>query len=70
VARASLTDAERLAWESFPADPDPDVTGAFFTLADGEVDALRRLPTPAARLAWPYQAFARCHTPRSDSTLE
>jgi len=25
--------------------------GAYFTLADGEVDALRRLPTPPARLA-------------------
>jgi integrase/recombinase XerC len=51
MARAILTDAERLAWERFPAEPDPDVIGAFFTLADGEVDALRRLPTPAARLA-------------------
>src|SRR5438034_2210414 len=51
MARAILTDADRLAWERFPAEPDPEVIGAFFTLADGEVDALRRLPTPAARLA-------------------
>jgi Domain of unknown function (DUF4158) len=51
MARAILSDAERLAWERFPPEPDPDVIGAFFTLADGEVDALRRLPTPAARLA-------------------
>src|SRR3954452_12067289 len=51
MARPILTDAERLAWERFPADPDPDVVGAFFTLADGEVDVLRRLPTPAGRLA-------------------
>ena len=43
MARAILTDAERLVWDSVPADPDPDVTGAFFTLADGEVDVLRRL---------------------------
>jgi hypothetical protein len=27
------------------------VVGAYFTLADGEVDVLRRLPTPAGRLA-------------------
>jgi len=51
MSRGILTDAERLAWERFPAEPDADVIGAFFTLADGEVDALRRLPTPAARLA-------------------
>ena len=51
MARAILTDAERLVWDSVPADPDPDVTGAFFTLADGEVDVLRRLPTPAGSLA-------------------
>lgn len=51
MARAILTDAERLAWERFPAESEPDVIGAFFTLADGEVDALRRLPTPTARLA-------------------
>src|SRR3954447_8719000 len=51
MARPILTDAERLAWERFPAEPDPDVVGAFFTLADGEVDVLRRLPTPAGRLA-------------------
>jgi len=58
VARAILTDAERLAWESFPADPDPDVIGAFFTLAEGELDALRRPPTPAARLAGAVAAAA------------
>ena len=40
MARAILTDAERLAWESFPAEPDPDVIGAFFTLADARA-ALR-----------------------------
>ena len=51
MARTILTDAERLAWERFPADPDREVVGAYFTLADGEVDALRRLPTLATRLA-------------------
>jgi hypothetical protein len=51
MARPILTDAERLDWERFPADPGPDVVGAYFTLADGEVDVLRRLPTPAGRLA-------------------
>jgi hypothetical protein len=51
MARSILTNAERLAWERFPADPDPDVVGVYFTLADGEVDDLRRLPTPAGRLA-------------------
>ena len=51
MARPILTDAERLDWEPFPADPGPDVVGAYFTLADGEVDVLRRLPTPAGRLA-------------------
>jgi hypothetical protein len=51
MPRPILTDAERVAWERFPADPDPEVVGAYFTLADGEVDALRRLPTPATRLA-------------------
>ena len=34
----------------FPAEPDPDVIGVYFTLADGELDVLRRLPTPAGRL--------------------
>ncbi|MBW3607979.1 MAG: Gfo/Idh/MocA family oxidoreductase [Actinobacteria bacterium] len=51
MARSILSDAECLAWERFPQDPDPDVIGVYFTLADGEVDELRRLPTPAARLA-------------------
>jgi Domain of unknown function (DUF4158) len=51
MARAILSDAERLDWERFPSEPDPDVIGAYFTLAEGEVTALRRLPTPAARLA-------------------
>ena len=51
MARPILTDAERLDWERFPDDPDPDVVSAYFTLADGEVDILRRLPTPAGRLA-------------------
>lgn len=51
MPRSILSDAERLAWERFPADPDPDVIGVYFTLADGEVDILRRLPTPAGRLA-------------------
>ncbi|MDX6682218.1 MAG: hypothetical protein QOG94_2257 [Solirubrobacteraceae bacterium] len=51
MARSILSDAERLAWERFPQDPDPDVIGVYFTLADGEVDDLRRLPTPAGRLA-------------------
>ena len=51
MARSILSDAERLAWERFPQDPDPDVIGVYFTLADGEVDELRRLPTPAGRLA-------------------
>ncbi len=51
MARSILSDAERLAWERFPQDPDPDVVGVYFTLADGEVDVLRRLPTPAGRLA-------------------
>jgi len=49
--RVRLIDAERLDWERFPAHPGPDVVGAYFTLADGEVDVLRRLPTPAGRLA-------------------
>lgn len=40
-----------MAWERFPQDPDPDVIGAYFTLADGEIDTLQRLPTPAGRLA-------------------
>ena len=47
MARSILTDAERLAWERFPADPDPDAIGIYFTLADGEIDTLRRLPTLA-----------------------
>ena len=51
MARSILSDAERLAWERFPSDFDPDVIGVYFTLADGEVDELRRLPTPAGRLA-------------------
>jgi len=51
MARSILSDAERLAWERFPQDPDPDVIGVYFTLADGEVNDLRRLPTPAGRLA-------------------
>jgi hypothetical protein len=51
MARSILSDAERLAWERFPPDPDPDVIGVYFTLADGEIDELRRLPTPAGRLA-------------------
>ena len=51
MARSILTDAERLAWERFPADPDPDAIGIYFTLADGEIDILRRLPTPGARLS-------------------
>ena len=51
MARSILSDAERLAWERFPQDPDPDVIGVYFTLADGEVDDLRRLPTRAGRLA-------------------
>jgi len=51
MARPILTDAERLDWERFPADPGPDVIGAYFTLADGEVDIVRRLPTPTGRLA-------------------
>ncbi len=51
MARSILSDAERLAWERFPPDPDPDVIGAYFTLADGEVDDLRRLPTSSGRLA-------------------
>jgi Domain of unknown function (DUF4158) len=51
MARSILSDAERLAWERFPQDPDPDVIAVYFTLADGEVDELRRLPTPAGRLA-------------------
>lgn len=51
MARSILSDAERLAWERFPQDPDPDVIGVYFTLADGEVDELRRLPTAAGRLA-------------------
>jgi len=51
MARGILTDAERLAWERFPADPDPDAIGIYFTLADGEIDTLRRLPTPGARLS-------------------
>src|SRR3954470_24636444 len=51
MARPILTDAERLDWECFPADPAPDVIGVYFTLADGEVDVLRRLPAPAGRLA-------------------
>jgi hypothetical protein len=33
MARSILSDAERLAWERFPADPDPDVIGVCFTLA-------------------------------------
>jgi len=45
MARSIPTDAERLAWERFPADPDPDAIGIYFTLADGEIDDLRRLPT-------------------------
>ena len=59
IARAILTDAERLAWECLPDDPDPDPIAAFFTLADGEVDALSRLPTPAARLATAIALAAR-----------
>src|SRR3954462_11388669 len=51
MARPILTDAERLDWECFRADPAPDVIGVYFTLADGEVDVLRRLPAPAGRLA-------------------
>lgn len=51
MARSILSDAEQLAWQRFPQDPDPDVIGVYFTLADGEVDDLRRLPTPAGRLA-------------------
>ncbi len=51
MARSILTDAERLAWERFPGDPDPDAIGIYFTLADGEIDTLRRLPTPGARLS-------------------
>ncbi|MDX6719089.1 MAG: hypothetical protein QOJ63_1343 [Solirubrobacteraceae bacterium] len=51
MARSILSDAEQLAWERFPQDPDPDVIGVYFTLADGEVDELRRLPMPAGRLA-------------------
>lgn len=51
MARSILTDAQRLAWERFPADPDPDAIGIYFTLADGEIDTLRRLPTPGARLS-------------------
>ncbi len=51
MARNILTDAERLAWERFPADPDPDAIGIYFTLAEGEIDTLRRLPTPGARLS-------------------
>jgi len=50
MARSVLSDAERLAWERFPQEPDPDVIGVYFTLADGEVDELRRLPTHAGRL--------------------
>jgi TnpA family transposase len=38
MARSILTDAERLAWERFPADPDPDAIGIYFTLADVLVD--------------------------------
>lgn len=34
MARSILTDAERLAWERFPSDPDPDAIGIYFTLAD------------------------------------
>ncbi|MCA1697705.1 MAG: DUF4158 domain-containing protein [Actinobacteria bacterium] len=51
MPRSVLSDAERLAWERFPQDPDPDVIGVYFTLADGEVDDLRRLPTSSGRLA-------------------
>lgn len=51
MARSILSDAERLPWERFPQDLDPDVIGVYFTLVDGEVDELRRLPTPAGRLA-------------------
>jgi Domain of unknown function (DUF4158) len=58
MARSILSDAERLAWERFPQDPDPDVIGVYFTLADGEVDDLRRLPTPAGRLATAIAAAA------------
>jgi hypothetical protein len=49
MARGILTDAERLAWEVLRGRP--DAIAACFTLADGEVDVLRRPPTPAARLA-------------------
>ena len=51
MGRSILSDAERLAWERFPPDPDPDVIGVYFTLTDGEVDDLRRLPTSSGRLA-------------------
>ena len=52
MARAILTDAERLAWEVLRGRPrTPDAIAALFTLADGEVDVLTRLPTPTARLA-------------------
>jgi hypothetical protein len=34
------------------------VIGVYFTLADGEVDDLRRLPTPAGRLATAIAAAA------------
>ena len=51
MVRAILSDAERVGWKRFLADPDPEVVGGYFTLADGEVDALGQLPTPATRLA-------------------
>ncbi len=72
MARSILTDAERLAWERFPSDPDPDAIGIYFTLADGEIDILRRLPTPAARaehLPSPSQRSAGWDSSPPNSTM-
>jgi hypothetical protein len=44
MARAILTDAERLAWEALRGRPRLDAIAALFTLADGEVDVLTRCP--------------------------
>ena len=57
MARSILSDAERLAWERFPQDPDPEV-GVYFTLADGEVDVpsrpRERAPNATPTTAWKY----------------